>query len=646
MTGRPRLRQPLRGALPAPPFLRFPGLRPGPRASIAAGAVLAAGIVLLLAAPAESADNGQWSVLPAATGVGQRPCFYLAAAPGQDVTDAVTVTNRTDRPRTFRLYAADAYNTARDGGFALRGPDEPRLATAAWAKLDRERVTVAARSSVSVRFTLTVPDRAEPGDHPGAVVALEERPAVAAGTGRGIGVEQAVAARLYLRVTGPTAPALTVRRVTVNRRGSGADVSYTLHNIGNVTLRPRATLTAAGALGRPLLARELGGLPAELLPGQEVRLGARWEGAPRAEWAEVTVRARADGTTAQGRADLAEYPSLTAVPALVAVIWSALGAASGRMARMSDRSPESTAPHRAGFACFVGRPNAGKSTLTNALVGTKVAITSNRPQTTRHTVRGIVHRPDAQLVLVDTPGLHKPRTLLGERLNDVVRTTWAEVDVIGFCLPADQKLGPGDKFIAKELAGIKKTPKIAIITKTDLVESKQLAEQLLAVHQLGAELGFEWAEIVPVSAVGDTQVQLLADLIAPLLPESPPLYPEGDLTDEPEMVMVAELIREAALEGVRDELPHSIAVVVEEMIPRENRPADRPLLDIHANVYIERPSQKGIIIGPKGSRLKEVGMKSRKHIEALLGTPVFLDLHVKVAKDWQRDPKQLRKLGF
>ncbi|MCX5382572.1 GTPase Era [Streptomyces sp. NBC_00083] len=310
----------------------------------------------------------------------------------------------------------------------------------------------------------------------------------------------------------------------------------------------------------------------------------------------------------------------------------------------ADTAAETT--HRAGFACFVGRPNAGKSTLTNALVGQKVAITSNRPQTTRHTVRGIVHRPDAQLILVDTPGLHKPRTLLGERLNDVVRTTWAEVDVIGFCLPADQKLGPGDKFIVKELAGIKKTPKIAIITKTDLVDSKTLAEQLIAVDQLSTELGFEWAQIVPVSAVGDVQVKLVADLLIPMLPESPPLYPEGDLTDEPEQVMVAELIREAALEGVRDELPHSIAVVVEEMIPREDRPADKPLLDIHANVYIERPSQKGIIIGPKGKRLKEVGMKSRKHIEALLGTPVFLDLHVKVAKDWQRDPKQLRKLGF
>ncbi|MFD7661482.1 GTPase Era [Streptomyces sp. NPDC059788] len=332
------------------------------------------------------------------------------------------------------------------------------------------------------------------------------------------------------------------------------------------------------------------------------------------------------------------------------------------MGAMSVRT-ESSAQHRAGFACFVGRPNAGKSTLTNALVGTKVAITSNRPQTTRHTVRGIVHRPDAQLVLVDTPGLHKPRTLLGERLNDVVRTTWAEVDVIGFCLPADQKLGPGDRFIAGELAGIKKTPKIAIVTKTDLVDSKQLAEQLLAVDQLGRELGIEWAEIIPVSAVesegagrspsdrggggrGAGQVGLVADLLVPMLPESPPLYPEGDLTDEPEQVMVAELIREAALEGVRDELPHSIAVVVEEMLPREDRPADKPLLDIHANVYIERPSQKGIIIGPKGKRLKEVGVKSRKHIEALLGTPVFLDLHVKVAKDWQRDPKQLRKLGF
>jgi GTP-binding protein Era len=302
--------------------------------------------------------------------------------------------------------------------------------------------------------------------------------------------------------------------------------------------------------------------------------------------------------------------------------------------------------YRSGFACFVGRPNAGKSTLTNALVGTKVAITSNRPQTTRHSVRGIVHRPDGQLVLVDTPGLHRPRTLLGERLNDEVRATWAEVDVIGFCLPANEKLGPGDRYIAKELAQIKRTPKVAVVTKTDLVDSERLAEQLIAVDQLGKELGIEWAEIVPVSAVGGKQVDLLADLLLPLMPEGYPLYPDGELTDEPEQVMVAELIREAALEGVRDELPHSIAVVVEEMTEREDRPADRPLLDIDAIIYIERPSQKGIVIGPKGARLKDVGTKARRHIEALLGTPVYLSLHVKVAKDWQRDPKQLRKLGF
>ncbi|WP_052852925.1 GTPase Era [Streptomyces avicenniae] len=312
----------------------------------------------------------------------------------------------------------------------------------------------------------------------------------------------------------------------------------------------------------------------------------------------------------------------------------------------SSSTPAGPPPHRSGFACFVGRPNAGKSTLTNALVGIKVAITSNRPQTTRHSVRGIVHRPDAQLVLVDTPGLHRPRTLLGQRLNDVVRATWAEVDVIGFCLPANEKVGPGDRFIAKELAAIKRTPKIALVTKTDLVQGDALAEQLIAVDQLGKEAGFEFAEIVPVSAVGGHQVELVADLLTPLLPEGPPLYPEGDLTDEPEQIMIAELIREAALEGVRDELPHSIAVVVEEMLPREDRPADRPLLDIHAFLYIERTSQKGIVIGPKGQRLRDVGTKARRQIEALLGTPVFLDLHVKVAKDWQRDPKQLRKLGF
>ncbi|MFI0444706.1 GTPase Era [Actinomadura sp. 6N118] len=293
---------------------------------------------------------------------------------------------------------------------------------------------------------------------------------------------------------------------------------------------------------------------------------------------------------------------------------------------------------RSGFACFIGRPNVGKSTLMNALVGTKVAITSNRPQTTRRAIRGIVHRPDAQLIVVDTPGLHKPRTLLGERLDSLVRSTLTEVDVIGFCVPADEKVGPGDKYIARELAGIKKTPIVAIVTKTDLTPPERVAEQLVAVGQLG-----DFADIVPCSAADGFQVDLVGDLLIQHLPEGMPLYPEGDLTDEPEQVLVAELIREAALEGVRDELPHSIAVVVDEMAPREGRD---DFMDVHAHLYVERSSQKGIIIGHKGSRLREVGSQARKHIEALLGTKVYLDLRVSVLKEWQRDPKHLRRLGF
>ncbi|CAN5694347.1 GTPase Era [soil metagenome] len=301
---------------------------------------------------------------------------------------------------------------------------------------------------------------------------------------------------------------------------------------------------------------------------------------------------------------------------------------------------------RSGFASFVGRPNAGKSTLTNALVGSKVVITSSRPQTTRTVVRGIVHRPDAQLILVDTPGLHRPRTLLGERLNDLVRTTWAEVDVVAVCFPANEKIGPGDRFIVKELGQVRRTTKFAIVTKTDLVGPEQLGQHLLDVAALGVETDTVWEEIVPVSAHSGDQVKLLEELLVAQLPEGPELYPAGELSDSPEEAIVAELIREAALEGVRDELPHSIAVLVEEMGLREDRPADRPLLDIHANLYVERSSQKGIIIGHQGSRLKAVGTEARAQIEALLGTPVYLDLHVKIAKDWQRDPKQLRKLGF
>jgi GTP-binding protein Era len=291
--------------------------------------------------------------------------------------------------------------------------------------------------------------------------------------------------------------------------------------------------------------------------------------------------------------------------------------------------------YHAGFACFVGRPNAGKSTLTNAIVGQKIAITSAKPQTTRHTVRGVVHRPDSQLVLVDTPGLHRPRTLLGERLNDLVRATWSEVDVIGLCLPADEEIGRGDRFITGEIAELKATV-VAVVTKTDLVERGKLAQRLMAVQDLG-----EFADIVPVSAVSGEQVQTLVDVMIKHLPQSPQLYPDGMLTDEPEHVMMAELIREAALEGVRDELPHSIAVLVEEVLVEESG-----LTRIFADIYVERSSQKAIVLGHQASRLKDVGTRARREIEDLVGGRVYLDLHVRVAKDWQRDPKQLRRLGF
>ncbi len=292
------------------------------------------------------------------------------------------------------------------------------------------------------------------------------------------------------------------------------------------------------------------------------------------------------------------------------------------------------ATYRAGFACFVGRPNAGKSTLTNAIVGQKIAITSSKPQTTRHVIRAVLHRPDAQLVLVDTPGLHRPRTLLGERLNDLVRQTWSEVDVIGLCIPANEEVGRGDKFISAEMAELK--PKmIAVVTKTDLVDKAKLARQLLAVNNLA-----DFVDIVPVSAVAGDQLDVLTDVLCRHLPESPQLYPDGMITDEPESILVAELIREAALEGVRDELPHSIAVMVEEM------QVEGALTRIFADVYVERPSQKAIMIGHQGSRLKDVGTRARLQIEDLLGGRVYLDLHVRVAKEWQRDPKQLRKLGF
>lgn len=295
---------------------------------------------------------------------------------------------------------------------------------------------------------------------------------------------------------------------------------------------------------------------------------------------------------------------------------------------------------RSGFVCFIGRPNTGKSTLTNALVGTKVAITANQPQTTRHTIRGIVHRENFQIILIDTPGLHRPRTLLGQRLNDLVKDTYSEVDVIGLCIPADERIGPGDRWILEQIRAIApRTTLVAIVTKTDKLARDRVAAQLIAVSEL---VGGD-TEIVPVSATTGENLDVLTDVLAALLPPGPAFYPDGELTDEPEEVLMAELIREAALEGVRDELPHSLAVVIEEVEPREGRD---DLIDVHAILYVERDSQKGIVIGKGGARLREVGTAARTQIEKLLGTKVYLDLRVKIAKNWQRDPKQLGRLGF
>ncbi|MGO4593896.1 GTPase Era [Leifsonia sp. 2TAF2] len=294
--------------------------------------------------------------------------------------------------------------------------------------------------------------------------------------------------------------------------------------------------------------------------------------------------------------------------------------------------------YHAGFVSFVGRPNVGKSTLTNALVGEKVAITSSKPQTTRRAIRGIVHQKDGQLILVDTPGIHRPRTLLGERLNTLVQSTLGDVDVIGFCIPADEKIGPGDRFINEQLDDYPRAKKVAIVTKVDATGKAQVAEQLLAVSALR-----EWEAIVPVSAVSNIQLETLTSELMKLLPLSPaPLYPKEAITDEGLEDRISEMIREAVLEGVEDELPHSLAVTIDDIVERD----DKDLVEVYANLFVERDSQKAIVIGKGGSRIRDVGATARVPIEQLLGRHVFLSIRVKVAKDWQRDPKQLGRLGF
>ena len=298
---------------------------------------------------------------------------------------------------------------------------------------------------------------------------------------------------------------------------------------------------------------------------------------------------------------------------------------------------------RSGFVAIVGRPNTGKSTLVNALVGSKIAITSPHPNTTRHAIRGIVNRPEFQAILVDTPGIHKPKTLLGHRLNAVVGESLDSVDVIVMCLPADESSGSGDEFLVQEIAKHPRSIKIAVITKTDLVSKAQLAQRLAGI--VGLAKDFTWNEIVPVSAVIHDQVELLAILIGGSLPAGPEFYPKGMISDQAPEQLICELIREAALRDVRQELPHSITVTIDEISEREEQ-GSRPFYDIHATIHVERDSQRGILLGHQGERLKDIGIRARADVERILTARVFLGLHIKVSKEWQRDPKLLEKLGF
>ncbi len=291
--------------------------------------------------------------------------------------------------------------------------------------------------------------------------------------------------------------------------------------------------------------------------------------------------------------------------------------------------------HRSGFVSVVGRPNVGKSTLLNAFMGRKVAITSSRPQTTRNAIRGILTGDGWQIVFVDTPGLHKPKTLLGERLNDVVRSTLSEVDAIVFVLDALQPVGAGDEYVAREILRTS-TPALCVVNKMDVAGPALMAPQLQAATALG-----DWREIVPVSARSGENVPMLQDMVVSLLPPGPQYYPEGMHTDQPRDLLLAEIIREKALELLHEEVPHSIATRIEEVIEREDG-----IVEVQADLFVERDSQKGIVIGKRGAMLKEIGTRARRELEWLLGAKVFLRLQVKVAKDWQRDPRGLQRLGY
>jgi len=286
---------------------------------------------------------------------------------------------------------------------------------------------------------------------------------------------------------------------------------------------------------------------------------------------------------------------------------------------------------KSGFVAVVGRPNVGKSTLVNALVGTKVAITSPRPQTTRRTIRGVVTTDDAQIVLVDTPGMHRPRTALSTRLNEQIDQTITDADAALLVLDATQPVGPGDRRLAGLVAGL---PTVCVVNKVDRAGSAPTAERLLEAEE------WDLAAYVPISALEGTNLGPVVDELTALLPEGPAYFPAGMATDLPEEVLIAELVREKFLSRLHDELPHSLTVVLEDMSEVEG------LLRIHADVVVERDSQKGIVIGKGGSMLRDAGTEARMDIERLLGRDIFLDLRVKVEKDWQDNPSLIERLGL
>jgi GTP-binding protein Era len=295
---------------------------------------------------------------------------------------------------------------------------------------------------------------------------------------------------------------------------------------------------------------------------------------------------------------------------------------------------------KAGFVAIIGRPNTGKSTLVNALVGTKIVITSHHPNTTRNPIRGIINRSDFQMIVVDTPGMHKPKTALGTRLNSMVSENIESTDSVALCLPANEDIGAGDEYIAKQIKG--RQPVFLVVTKVDTVSKSELAAKLVSVTEFANRVNLQAAEIVPISAKNLEQTDLLLDLLSKKLPDSPALYPDDITTDQAQELIFADLIREAAIEELYEELPHSVMVTIEEMGEREGG----KLFDVSATLHVERDSQKGIIIGPQGSKLKSIGSIARKSIENLVGMQVFLQIHVKVSKEWQKDPKLLARLGF